>query len=124
MMKKDKLVLMSVRINGDLMNLSPDVQKSNMTFLTHISNADNPKLHLFVASNKWRELIIQLVDSDSLKGIFPMLCKFEQIKVCLMEKPTQSVIHFLCKLYPQKAASIRKAYMTGKDVGGIINEQQ
>ncbi len=77
--------------------------------------------HMFIASNPWEEIHIEIDDetkADNLKFL-PSICK--NIKVSLPDSITINTIGLLSKLYPDKASMLRRAFMSGGDVKGVLS---
>lgn len=81
---------------------------------------DKP-VHLFLASQIWESLTVELTDdipTDVLKYLAP---KCKDIHVTLTdEQVTQHGVKLLCELYPDKAGAIRKAAMLGRDLTSVV----
>lgn len=120
-MEKDKLVFLAAQPTDELMRLTKSELHSRASFTSHIENADNPRLHLFVASNVWKELIVQMKDTEALNCLKYMLPKFEKITVFLFGEVTLRMVQTLGELYPDKASALRRAYMSGEDIGRLLN---
>lgn len=120
-MNKDKLVLLASASPDELMRLGMQEQVKRTSFISHIENADNPRLHMFVASNHWKELIIQMKDTEALSGVKYMLSKFDKVTVYLFGEVTLRMVQVLGEIYPARAAEFRKAYMHGEHIGGLLN---
>lgn len=78
--------------------------------------------HLFIASNSWDEIYIELTNDvkvGMLKYI-PMVC--DKIKISLPEDINHTVVHLLTELYPDKAGKIRMAYMQQRDLREELGE--
>ena len=76
--------------------------------------------HLFIASNYWDTVNIQLTDNipeGSLRGIH--LCG-KEIKVQLPNSLTDKTIRLLTELLPEKAGLIRKSYLQGTDLKEVL----
>lgn len=78
--------------------------------------------HLFIASNVWESIFIELEDSipDGYLGNLNMICN--NIKVNLPDKVTDKTVHLLTELYPDKAGALRRNYMQGRDVREVLKE--
>lgn len=120
-MKKGRLIFLVVPPKEELMRLSRADQQNGKSFTTHIENADNPKLHMFIASNSWDELIVQMKDTEALACLKYMKPNFAKITVYLFGEVTLRMVQALGELYPEKAGHLRKAYMSGEDLGGLLN---
>lgn len=120
-MNKEKLILLAVPPNDELLRTSRQYQYESESFVSRIENADNPRLHMFVASNRWDELIIQMKDTEALAGLKYLIPKFNKVTVFLFGEITVRMVQCLGELYPDKASTLRKAFMTGQDLGGILN---
>lgn len=78
--------------------------------------------HLFIASNSWDSMIIELDDSIP-EGILRRLntvCK--DIKVKVPTKITDTTLRLLTELYPEKSGALRRVYMQGGNVKGVLTD--
>lgn len=76
--------------------------------------------HLFIASNAWESITIDVNDeipAGSLKCI-PMACS--NIKVQLPETVTDKTIVLLTELYPDLAGKLRRYFMMGRSIKEVL----
>ena len=78
--------------------------------------------HLTLASQTWDALFID-IDEDIPEGslrFLPSKCK--SIRVSCPERPSLHQLHLLVELYPELDGKLRKAFLKGKGIGGILPE--
>jgi hypothetical protein len=85
-----------------------------------ISLLSQKATHLFVASHLWDELYCEVDDSIPLNCLKYMVTKAKKVTVKLPEKCTVTTMRLLTELYPVKAGTIRKAFMSGKNLQEVI----
>lgn len=78
--------------------------------------------HLFIASNSWEEVFIELDDTIPENSLLHVNLVTDNIKVKLPEVPGANTIRQLSELFPDKAGSIRKCFMLGQDMKGVLGE--
>lgn len=77
-------------------------------------------VHLFLASHKWDKVIVNMCDeipSGSLKYIHTVC---EDIRVHMKEAMTETTMKLLTELFPDKAGAIRRVYMSGGSLEGVV----
>ena len=77
--------------------------------------------HLFIASNNWDEIEIELDDCIPANSLLHFNMVTDTIKVRLPEEINQNTVKQLVELFPDKAGVIRKCYMTGGDLRGVLD---
>ena len=78
--------------------------------------------HLTLASREWDNLCID-IDEELPEGslrFLPSKCK--KISVSCPAKPSLHQIHLLAELFPKLDGKLRKAYMKGEEVNGLLPE--
>lgn len=93
--------------DGNQLTLSTSYLKQNAT-------------HAFIASHHWEELYCELNDDIPLNCLKYITTKVDSVKVKLPEQCTQTTMKLLVELYPEKAGTIRKQFMTGKPLQEVI----
>lgn len=76
--------------------------------------------HLFIASNSWDSIRIELdenVPAEMIKSLKP-ICN--DIKVKLPEKSDEHILAILVELCPDKAGLLRRTYMKGGNLREVI----
>ncbi len=90
-------------------NLSTDMLRLNST-------------HLFIASNMWESIRIE-IDGSIPRGTLRKLSTVcEDIKVSVPAHIDENILHLLTELYPSKAGVLRRTFMQGGDVKGVIRD--
>ena len=76
--------------------------------------------HLFIASNLWESIVIELDDCipEGYLSCFNMVCS--DIKVKTPEKITDVTLRQLVELYPNKAGALRRVFLQGRNVREVI----
>lgn len=90
------------------------------TYFLSIDSLKYAQTHMFIASNKWDSVHIQMqsnMQSEALRYI-PMVT--DEIEVDLPEKITMDIVGTLAALYPKKSGELRRAFMSGKDVKEVL----
>lgn len=81
-----------------------------------------PTTHLFIASNSWEEVYIELDDTIPECSLLHVNMVTDSIKVKLPEVVNHNTIKQLSELFPAKAGLIRKSFMTGQDMKGVLGD--
>lgn len=78
-------------------------------------------VHLYLASNLWDELQVD-ISPDIPVGVMQYVSmKCKSVKVNLPRRKLESgELTVLCDLYPDKAGALRKANMLGKDLNTLL----
>lgn len=78
--------------------------------------------HLFIASNLWESITIELDDCipEGYLTCFKLVCS--DIRVKTPEKVTDTTLRQLVELYPDKAGALRRVFLQGKNVREVIPE--
>ena len=79
-----------------------------------------PTTHLFIASNKWDEAYIELCPEIPEGSLTNLHTVCTSLTVKLPEDCNEAVMRSLAELYPDKAGSIRKAFLTGRDLREVV----
>lgn len=77
--------------------------------------------HLFIASNKWDEVYIELDDSVPENSLLHINLVTDNIKVKLPENVTAPILKQLTELFPDKAGALRRCFMTGQSMKGVLD---
>lgn len=72
--------------------------------------------HLFIASNIWDKLHVDICDEIPDKTLRYVITKCKAIDVTLPAELSDKHVALLCELYPAKEGQIRKAAMLNRDV--------
>lgn len=78
--------------------------------------------HLFIASNYWESIRIELDDCipEGYLSCFKLVAK--EIKVKLPESITDITLRQLTELFPDKAGVLRRAFLQGRSIREVIPE--
>lgn len=78
--------------------------------------------HLFIASNAWESIYVELEDTipEGYLCCFGMVT--QNISVNLPETVTEKTLHLLTELYPEKAGALRRTYMQKRDFKEVLEE--
>jgi len=78
--------------------------------------------HLFIASNAWERINIELEDTIPEGYLRSLSLVSQDIKVNLPENITDKTLHLLTELYPSKAGTLRRCYMQGRDLREVLSD--
>lgn len=78
--------------------------------------------HLFIASYHWDSIQLAIEDVIPIGYLRCLPLVSKDIKVSLPERITDHTMTLLTEVYPEKAGSIRRAYMTGQPLKGVLEE--
>lgn len=79
-----------------------------------------PTTHLFIASNRWESAIVEITDSVPEGTLVNLHTVCDDIKVILPDKSDEHTMRLLTELYPEIAGTIRKNYLLGKCLKGVV----
>lgn len=101
-------------------------QKYNKEFTEDTENLSTSMLssmatHLFIASNFWDEVNVELNDDVEPDTIRYLASVTGDINVKLHRQFTKNDLDCLCMLYPDKAGLLRYNYMSGGNVQKVVN---
>lgn len=79
-------------------------------------------VHLFIASNVWDTLTVE-VSEDIPAGVLKyMILKCTEKKVILPEHALSAKeVGLICEMFPDKAGGIRRAHMAGRSVTELLD---
>ena len=95
-------------------NVKPETDK--MIFWISTENILDKAIHLYVASNCWDKLSVEITDKLPTGVLDKVVTRCKEVEV--MNLPltlTQRTVELLCELYPEKSGKIRKTYLMGKE---------
>lgn len=76
--------------------------------------------HLFIASNKWEEIYIELDDSMQTGYLQYLHLVCPRILVSLPEVITEQTILLLAEIFPDKRGLLRKNFLLHKDIKEVL----
>ncbi len=79
-----------------------------------------PGVHLFIASHHWEEIVINDIDALPDMKVSVMHKVADKITVGIPETLTENAMRKLTMLFPEKAGSIRRCYMTHGDIKEVL----
>lgn len=79
-----------------------------------------PTTHLFIASNRWDSAIVEVCTSIPTGTLNNLHTVCEDIKVILPEECNEHIMRILAELFPSKAGTIRKSFLLGKNMRGVV----
>lgn len=107
-------MILKILSGTDMQELDGDSYVISTNYLQHKA------VHLYIASQQWDGLYCELDDSIPLDCLKHVKTKVKQVTVKLPEVVTKTTMLLLTELYPDKAGSIRKQFMSGKDLREVI----
>lgn len=81
-----------------------------------------PSTHMYIASNHWDSCTIWLDDSIPANSLLHLGLVADEVKVHLPENITDVTLHQLIELYPEKAGRLRRCFMSGQPLTGVLEE--
>ena len=78
--------------------------------------------HLFIASHKWESIVLDIDDVIPVGYLRCLSLVCDDIKVTLPATITDHTMTLLTEVYPKKAGTIRRAYMSGESLEGVLAE--
>lgn len=120
-MFKRKLTIVPGSANPELLNLSKEDWLNKTGFIAGNDTLNDPRLHMFVASCQWDELVLGLTTESNFDRLLPMLSKFAKLTIHILSEPNQEVVNFLCNVYPEKQGVLRKAFMLKKPLTDVLD---
>lgn len=78
-------------------------------------------VHLFIASSMWDTLVVE-IDEKIPEGVLKyMILKCNDKKAILPDRKfTQKELALVCEMYPEKAGSVRRAYMLERPIAELL----
>ena len=79
--------------------------------------------HMFIASNQWDSISIEVNDNMEPEDVkyFHNIC--ENVYCILPKTINEKVLLLLCTIYPDKAGELRLAFMLSKDLNTILPKE-
>lgn len=78
--------------------------------------------HMFIASNVWESIRIEIDDSIP-QGVLRRINSIcDDIKVSVPVGITETTLKLLTELYPEKSGALRRVYMQGGNVKGVLTD--
>lgn len=77
-------------------------------------------VHMFISSNAWEEVVLEVCDEIPDMTLEYMIFNTENMKAVLPEKLSDKSVKQLTSIFPDKAGAIRRAYMTGSPMKGVV----
>lgn len=93
-----------------------DMDVSFDTVVVSPAEFNNPKCHLFIISNNFDEVVVELSDKVGLGKLRPLMSRVKVFPKVVGEVNSHA-ISLLCELYPDKSAELR--YTMIRDPEGI-----
>jgi hypothetical protein len=78
--------------------------------------------HLFIASNAWESVYIELDDSIPEGYLKCLHVVTKNVKVKLPESVTENTLRQLTELYPEKSGALRRTYMQKRSFTEVLPE--
>ena len=78
--------------------------------------------HLFIASNAWESVYIELDDSIPEGYLRNLHTVCDNITVNLPDVVTDKTLGLLIELYPDKSGALRRAYMQGTKIEEVLEK--
>lgn len=78
--------------------------------------------HMFIASNVWESIRIELDDSIPLGVLRRINDVCKDIKVTVPIPVTETTLKLLTELYPEKSGALRRVFMQGGNVKGVLTD--
>lgn len=100
--------------------ISDTVCREDGSLQLPISVLKQTSAHLFIASNSWDTLYLDLSDD------IPTLClkfirdKVKEVRVKLPDKVTTHTLKLLIELFPSNEGKLRKQFMMGGNLDGVL----
>lgn len=106
---------MILRISKDYVVMNDLETTVISAYMLHISTT-----HMFIASNTWDKCIVEIDDSIPLNSLKFISGVCSDIQVILPEKINDHCMKLLTELFPKLSGTIRKNYLMGKSLGGVV----
>lgn len=121
-MNKDLLEVVPHATKDDLIIKSRQSQSSEKSFVVCDKHLADKRLHLFIASNTWKELRIHLHQDIVPDYIKYIATKAKSISLVFLDEPNKNMLETLCLVFPEKAGKLRRYYLLKKDLEEAIKE--
>lgn len=106
-----------------ILNIAPNNEKSFdkdcYTLPNHMLQLK--ATHLFIASNKWDTINIQITDDVPLGSLHCLSLVCSDINISLPEVVTDKTVQLVCEALPDKAGTIRRACLQGKSLQEVLS---
>lgn len=79
-----------------------------------------PTTHLFIASNRWDSALVEIDPSVPEGSLCNIHTVCDDIKVVLPEQVDEYCMRLLTELFPNLAGTIRKNFLLGKNLRGVV----
>lgn len=78
--------------------------------------------HLMIASRTWDKIFLDLTDDIPDGSLVYLRGKCKDLAVACPSHPSLHILHLLVDLYPENSGKLRKAYLKGVSVHGLLPE--
>lgn len=90
------------------------------TMRLHLEDLQLKTTHLFIASNYWDEVSIDLTDSIDPEWVKYLPMNTKKVSVTLPEVVSDKLLLILTTLFPDKAGKLRRTYMIHGDLAEVL----
>lgn len=91
------------------------------TYIIPVAWLSSNATHLYLASNTWDSLYIELT-AQVPKGFLPYLLKKVSGEItCIIKEDSKVVLDLLVELYPEKAPEFRKQFLCHKPLEEVLH---
>ena len=94
------------------------------TYNFDISMLNYQSAHMFIASNEWDEIIVDVTDDINPESVKYLTSACPKVFCYLPENVTEKTLSILCAIYPTLAGKLRMGYMAKQDLTHIIPERE
>lgn len=91
-------------------------------FCVPYSWLQNKAVHLFLACNKWEKLEVVMSEDIPDNVLKFIILKCDEKEVFMPSgQPSKRIVNLVCEMFPEKAGSIRKAAMLGRNIKNVLS---
>jgi hypothetical protein len=122
-MIKGILEITPTGLAGDLLMLPRSEQVTRKDFTICDKHLVDRGMHLFIASQRWEELIINIHPTIDTRFILPIASKAKKVTLKFHGAVNDNILNLVCGLYPDKTGKLRRYFMLGKDISEVLREE-
>lgn len=105
-----------------ILRIDNEVSTSSDTFCVPYLWLQNKSVHLFLACNKWDKLEVVMSEDIPDNVLKYVILKCGEREVFMPSgEVSKRVVNLICEIFPEKAGSIRKAAMLGRDISSVLS---
>ena len=106
---------------SDLTKMAKPMLDSMLDLKVCYKSLSSIKTHMYIASYKWSNLIVEIDENAPLNDIAIIATKCDKVSFILKCVISNDILALLCKTNIEVAGELRRAFMRGRDITNLVN---